>query len=95
MIAAKVRCRDGSGEDAWLGVSLDHIRRDARKFGHYLQGTLREVPLTEVMGMPGYARGAKVIQRLERKYRGGQAPFIPGSSTYSLGFFPRRIPQPA
>ena len=97
MIAAAIQYRDGTGEDAWLGVSLNHIRLDAERHGCYFMATLREVSLSAVTGMENYVHAVEVLQRIEWQYRGlgREVPFIAGTSTYFLGRLPQRVSQPA
>ena len=82
MIAAKI-LRKGKWW-AWLGVNLDHVRKDVERDGEYDLSTLQTVPFAEVDKMEFFGEGLRTVRRVEQKY-GAQAPVVPGHTSFMLG----------
>lgn len=85
MIAAKVRDSSSGDWIAWIGVNLEHIRKDVESVRDCPIKTLHEIPLALVRHLDCYANGEAVVEEAERRYRGEEVPYIPGTTTYYLG----------
>ena len=82
MVASKVLRR---GEWwAWLGVNLEHVRKDVERDGEWDLSTLQPVPFAEVDKMEFFAAGLQAVREVEQQY-GSNAPFVPGKTSYFLG----------
>lgn len=90
MIAVKVQHNCGLWH-AWMGVNVEHIRKDVSLDGGFLSETLVEIPLEDIQHMDCYLDARGTIQTVERQYQGQEASFIPGTTAYSLGVL---VPEP-